>query len=44
MSISHIPAPEGVVPGNGYTHVVTGTGRPVVISGQVARVAAFQPS
>jgi reactive intermediate/imine deaminase len=34
--LTYIPAPEGVAPGRGYTHVVTGTGRLVVISGQVA--------
>jgi enamine deaminase RidA (YjgF/YER057c/UK114 family) len=34
--LTHIPAPEGVSPGRGYTHVVTGTGRLVAISGQVA--------
>ncbi|MGW1992690.1 RidA family protein [Embleya sp. NPDC001921] len=34
--LTHIPAPEGVRPGNGYTNVVTGTGRLVAISGQVA--------
>jgi enamine deaminase RidA (YjgF/YER057c/UK114 family) len=34
--LTHIPAPEGVAPGTGYTHVVTGTGRLVAISGQVA--------
>lgn len=28
--------PAGVAPGNGYTHVVTGPGRWVAISGQVA--------
>lgn len=28
--------PEGVAPGNGYTHVVTGPGRWVAIAGQVA--------
>ncbi|WP_407701034.1 RidA family protein [Wenjunlia vitaminophila] len=32
----HVSAPEGVLPGTGYTHVVTGTGRLVVLSGQVA--------
>lgn len=32
----HVSAPEGVLPGAGYTHVVTGTGRLVVLSGQVA--------
>jgi enamine deaminase RidA (YjgF/YER057c/UK114 family) len=34
--LTHIPAPEGVAPGTGYTHVVTGTGRLVAVSGQVA--------
>lgn len=34
--LTHIPAPEGVVPGPGYTHVVTGPGQWVAISGQVA--------
>ena len=34
--LTHIPAPEGVAPGRGYTHVVAGTGRFVAISGQVA--------
>ncbi len=34
--ITRIPAPDGVAPGRGYTHVVTGTGRLVAISGQVA--------
>ncbi|RKN09826.1 RidA family protein [Streptomyces radicis] len=34
--LTHIPAPDGVVPGNGYTHVVTGRGRLVAISGQIA--------
>ncbi|MFF7247507.1 RidA family protein [Embleya sp. NPDC008237] len=34
--LTHIPAPEGVRPGNGYTNVVTGTGRLVAVSGQVA--------
>ncbi|AEW98982.1 RidA family protein [Streptantibioticus cattleyicolor] len=34
--ITHITAPEGIAPGNGYAHVVTGTGRLVVVSGQVA--------
>ncbi|MDQ0685164.1 enamine deaminase RidA (YjgF/YER057c/UK114 family) [Streptomyces achromogenes] len=31
----HIP-PDGVAPGKGYSHVVVGEGRLVVISGQVA--------
>ncbi|MFI9201062.1 RidA family protein [Streptomyces sp. NPDC053048] len=35
-SLTHIPAPEGVAPAKGYTHVVTGSGRMVAISGQVA--------
>jgi enamine deaminase RidA (YjgF/YER057c/UK114 family) len=30
------PQVEGVAPGNGYSHVVTGTGQWVAISGQVA--------
>jgi enamine deaminase RidA (YjgF/YER057c/UK114 family) len=34
--IKHIPAPDGVAPGAGYTQVVTGTGRLVAVSGQVA--------
>jgi enamine deaminase RidA (YjgF/YER057c/UK114 family) len=34
--LRHIPAPEGVAPGRGYTQVVTGSGRVVGISGQVA--------
>ncbi|WP_307717677.1 RidA family protein [Streptomyces sp. V4I23] len=33
--LSHIP-PNGVAPANGYSHVVVGEGRLVVISGQVA--------
>jgi enamine deaminase RidA (YjgF/YER057c/UK114 family) len=33
--LDHIAAP-GVAPGNGYTHVVTGAGRLVAISGQIA--------
>ncbi|WP_432015564.1 RidA family protein [Streptomyces cucumeris] len=34
--ITHISEPEGVVPGNGYTNVVTGTGRLVAVAGQIA--------
>jgi enamine deaminase RidA (YjgF/YER057c/UK114 family) len=34
--LTHIPAPEGVAPGMGYTHVVTGSGRLIAVSGQVA--------
>ena len=33
--LSH-PVPDGVAPGNGYSHVVTGPGRWVAIAGQVA--------
>ncbi|MEV8378457.1 RidA family protein [Kribbella sp. NPDC056861] len=33
--LSHLN-PEGVAPGNGYSHVVTGPGRWVAIAGQVA--------
>lgn len=34
--VSRIAAPEGVAPGAGYTQVVTGSGRLVAVSGQVA--------
>ncbi|MGW6914263.1 RidA family protein [Kitasatospora sp. NPDC054939] len=34
--VTHIPEPAGVAPATGYTQVVTGTGRLVVVSGQVA--------
>jgi enamine deaminase RidA (YjgF/YER057c/UK114 family) len=34
--LTHIPEPEGVFPIPGFTHVVTGPGRLVAISGQVA--------
>jgi enamine deaminase RidA (YjgF/YER057c/UK114 family) len=34
--LTHITGPEGVTPGPGYSHVVTGTGRLVAVSGQVA--------
>ncbi|GHH82330.1 enamine deaminase RidA [Streptomyces sulfonofaciens] len=34
--LTHIPAPDGVAPGKGYTHVVSGSGRLVAVSGQVA--------
>ena len=37
--LMHIPAPDGVAPGNGYTNVVTGTGRLIAVSGQVALAA-----
>jgi enamine deaminase RidA (YjgF/YER057c/UK114 family) len=35
--LRHIAAPEGVAAGRGYSHVVTGRGRLVVVSGQVAQ-------
>jgi enamine deaminase RidA (YjgF/YER057c/UK114 family) len=34
--LTRIPAPDGVAPATAYTHVVTGTGRFVAISGQLA--------
>ncbi|UNZ16744.1 RidA family protein [Streptomyces sp. 891-h] len=34
--LTHIAAPEGLAPGNGYSHLVIGEGRLVAISGQVA--------
>lgn len=34
--LSHVVAPAGVAPGNGYSHVVWGTGRFVAVSGQIA--------
>ncbi|MFF0294616.1 RidA family protein [Kitasatospora sp. NPDC004614] len=34
--LTHITEPPGVAPATGYTHVVTGTGRLVQVSGQVA--------
>ncbi|SOD58331.1 Enamine deaminase RidA, house cleaning of reactive enamine intermediates, YjgF/YER057c/UK114 family [Streptomyces zhaozhouensis] len=34
--LRHVAAPEGVAPGNGYSHVVSGHGEWVVVSGQVA--------
>jgi enamine deaminase RidA (YjgF/YER057c/UK114 family) len=35
--LGHIAAPEGVAAGRGYSQVVTGRGRLVVVSGQVAQ-------
>jgi len=35
--LQHVAAPEGVAAGRGYSHVVTGRGRLVVVSGQVAQ-------
>lgn len=34
--LTRISAPRGVAPGNGYSHVVLGTGRFVAVSGQCA--------
>jgi enamine deaminase RidA (YjgF/YER057c/UK114 family) len=36
VALRHVAAPEGVAAGRGYSHVVTGRGRLVVVSGQVA--------
>ncbi|MFC7303276.1 RidA family protein [Streptomyces monticola] len=33
--LTHIPAPDGVFPATAYTHVVTGSGRLVAVSGQL---------
>jgi enamine deaminase RidA (YjgF/YER057c/UK114 family) len=35
--LKHVAAPAGMTPGRGYSHVVTGEGRLVVVSGQVAQ-------
>lgn len=35
--LRHVIAPEGVVAGRGYSQVVTGRGRLVVVSGQIAQ-------
>jgi enamine deaminase RidA (YjgF/YER057c/UK114 family) len=35
--LQHIAAPDGVAAGRGYSQVVTGRGRLVVVSGQVAQ-------
>ncbi len=34
--LTHIHAPDGVAPATAYTHVVTGSGRLVAVSGQLA--------
>jgi enamine deaminase RidA (YjgF/YER057c/UK114 family) len=34
--LQHFRAPEGLAPGPGYSHAVTGRGRWVAISGQIA--------
>jgi enamine deaminase RidA (YjgF/YER057c/UK114 family) len=38
--LRHIAAPDGVAAGRGYSQVVTGRGRLVVVSGQIAQDAA----
>ena len=35
--LQHVAAPDGVAAGRGYSQVVTGRGRLVVVSGQVAQ-------
>ena len=35
--LRHVLAPEGVAAGRGYSQVVTGSGRLVVVSGQIAQ-------
>lgn len=35
--LRHVQAPAGVAAGRGYSHVVTGSGRLVVVSGQIAQ-------
>jgi enamine deaminase RidA (YjgF/YER057c/UK114 family) len=40
--LRHIASPDGVAAGRGYSHVVTGRGRLVVVSGQVAQDGAGQ--
>jgi enamine deaminase RidA (YjgF/YER057c/UK114 family) len=37
MAVKHVAAPAGVAPGRGYSQVVTGEGRLVAVSGQVAQ-------
>lgn len=34
--LTHVSAPAGIAPGNGYSHVVWGSGRFVAVSGQIA--------
>lgn len=41
-SLQHFRAPEGLAPGPGYSHAVTGRGRWVAIAGQVALDEAGQ--
>jgi enamine deaminase RidA (YjgF/YER057c/UK114 family) len=37
MVMQHVVAPEGVAAGRGYSQVVTGRGRLVMVSGQIAQ-------
>jgi len=37
VMLEHVAAPEGVAAGRGYSQVVTGRGRLVVVSGQIAQ-------
>jgi len=37
VMLQHVIAPEGVAAGRGYSQVVTGRGRLVVVSGQIAQ-------
>jgi enamine deaminase RidA (YjgF/YER057c/UK114 family) len=37
VMLEHVVVPEGVAAGRGYSHVVTGRGRLVVVSGQIAQ-------
>jgi enamine deaminase RidA (YjgF/YER057c/UK114 family) len=40
--LRHVAAPDGVAAGRGYSQVVTGRGRLVVVSGQIAQDSAGQ--
>ncbi|MBE1574384.1 RidA family protein [Amycolatopsis roodepoortensis] len=35
MALTHISAPDGVFPSDGYSHVVTGPGRVIALAGQM---------
>jgi enamine deaminase RidA (YjgF/YER057c/UK114 family) len=43
-ALRHYQAPDGMAPGAGYSHAVTGRGRWVAIAGQVALDAAGHPA
>ncbi len=36
MSLNHVTTPPGVAPANGYSHVVSGVGRTIAVSGQIS--------